>query len=428
MRFQHTVETRYVPSFRTEAVAGMFDVPVSEKLRKTWDVNLPIEDFDWEIGLIVGPSGSGKTTIAKRAFPNAAYFDGLQGLSWSAPSLVDDFAESLTVTEITGALSQVGFSSAPSWLLPYSALSNGQKFRATVARLILESKELVLIDEFTSVVDRQVAKICSAAVQKLVRRQKKRLVAISCHDDIIDWLEPDWVYHVDTGDFKRGRLRRPPIEIELCRVHPKAWHLFKGHHYLSADCNRSATCFVALLDGTPVGFCAAMPFPHPHVKNMWRGHRTVVLPDYQGIGLGNAISEAVGDYFLAQGKRYSSVTSHPAMIAHRTRSPKWVTIRPPGRVPTKGKNGKLMTSAARATASFEYVGDGSPLPPVEPYVKPKKGRKPKPERPAKTPEERAQERLWKRALKKAEKDTLSALQKDAAKTSESVKKTRKRKT
>jgi GNAT superfamily N-acetyltransferase len=90
---------------------------------------------------------------------------------------------------------------------------------------------------------------------------------------------------------------------------------------------------------------------------MWKGHRTVVLPDYQGIGIGNVLSEFVAQSFLDEGKRYSSVTSHPAMIAHRSRSPKWIMTRKPSRVPANGKNGKLKSSASRVTVSFEYIGE-----------------------------------------------------------------------
>ena len=336
----------------------MFDVPPSERLTKSWVIDLPIEKEPWQIGLIVGPSGSGKTTIAKRAFADATYYDGFNGLVWpTEDSLLEGFRPELTVQDITGALSQVGFSSPPAWLLPFHSLSNGQKFRASMARIILESKDVVVVDEFTSVVDRTVAKVCSAAVQKLVRRQNKQLIAVSCHHDIAEWLEPDWIYQVDTGEFKRGYLRRPKLTIELQRVHHKAWHIFKGHHYLSADINKSAHCFIALLDGKiPVGFGAAIPFAHPTMKNAWRGHRTVVLPDYQGVGIGNAISEAIGDHFLEEGKRYLSTTSHPAMVAHRSRSTKWIMYRAPGQVPNRGKGSKITTSTGRMTASFEYVG------------------------------------------------------------------------
>lgn len=354
-KFKHKVETAYNPTFRTQKVAGMFDVPVEEKLSHEWDIDMPVEDEDWSVGLIVGPSGSGKTTIAKRVFGEDNYHTGFE---WSRDkSILDDFPAGIPVKDITGALSHVGFSSPPAWMLPFHCLSNGQQFRAEMARLILESKDVAVVDEFTSVVDRTVAKASSAAVQKFVRKQGKRFVAVSCHYDIMDWLEPDWVYFVDTGEFRRRRLRRPPIELELRRVHHSAWGLFKGHHYLSADLNKSAHCFVAFMEGKPVGFVAALKFPHPTVKDYWKAHRTVVLPDYQGLGIGNAISEAVGEHFVEQGYRYRSVTSHPAMIHHRMASSKWVLVRAPGQVPTQGKNSKVTgQSIGRMTASFEYVG------------------------------------------------------------------------
>ena len=167
--FNHVVETEYKPSFRTEKVVGMFDVPPSKKLRKEWNVEIPIEEKEWQIGLIIGASGSGKTTIAKRLFNEEAYHNGYK---WKSPSLLDDFDKDLSANDITNSLSHVGFSSPPSWLLPYSALSNGQKFRCELARCLTEKKDLIVFDEFTSVVDRNVAKIGSHAVQKAIKKDK----------------------------------------------------------------------------------------------------------------------------------------------------------------------------------------------------------------------------------------------------------------
>jgi ABC-type ATPase with predicted acetyltransferase domain len=79
-------------------------------------------------------------------------------------------------------------------LRPFRVLSNGEQFRVTIARALAEQPELLVFDEFTSVVDRNVAKVASAAIAKAVRRRKQKFIAVSCHHDIIEWLQPDWIY------------------------------------------------------------------------------------------------------------------------------------------------------------------------------------------------------------------------------------------
>lgn len=358
MKVKHRVATAYHESFRSAKVVGMFDVPIrpGQELSQEWEIEVPIEEQDWQLGLIVGASGSGKTTLAKKIFGEDAYHTGFE---WKGEHVVDDFPKGLTAEEITSALSHVGFSSPPHWLRPFRVLSNGQQFRAEIARLLLEQGDLVVVDEFTSVVDRTAAKVGSAAVQKYIRKSAKQFVAVSCHSDIVEWLRPDWVLQVDTGvfDWTRGRLRRPDLNLKIFRCHHSAWRLFRGHHYLSKDINKSAHCYIATVDGEPAAFCAALKFPHPQVKNMWKSHRTVVLPDYQGVGIGGVLNETVGQHYLDQGYRFTGVSSHPAMNAYRRNSPKWRLTRAPGMVPAAGRNSKVTgQSVGRATAAFEYIG------------------------------------------------------------------------
>lgn len=60
----------------------------------------------------------------------------------------------------------------------------------------ITGKELIVFDEFTSVVDREIAKIASFAISKSIKRSNKQFVAVTCHYDVEDWLEPDRVlYH-----------------------------------------------------------------------------------------------------------------------------------------------------------------------------------------------------------------------------------------
>ena len=356
---------RSIPVARTARVMqleGLFDLPPSRCSEVTWRVEVPLDERSWQIGVIVGPSGSGKSTLARELFGDTLVAD----FPWPADhSIVDAFPQRLSIKEITALLSSVGFSSPPSWLRPFAVLSTGEQFRVTLARAIAETDRaddpLVVIDEFTSVVDRTVARIGSAAVAKALRRRRVRFVAVSCHYDIIDWLGPDWIYEPATETFSwRSVQPRPGIRLEVYRTTAAAWRVFKRHHYLDRSVSPAARCFVALVERRPAAFTAAVHFPHPQ-RAGWREHRTVCLPDYQGVGIGNALSELVASFFRATGKPYRSVTANPAMIYHRARSPLWRMTRAPSRLGHNSMSVLRRTSSAnRLTASFEYVGPARP--------------------------------------------------------------------
>src|SRR5215831_16338820 len=147
------VETALDHSARVKQLSGMFDVPAREKLSHHWKGNLPIDEREWNVGLIVGPSGAGKFSVAKKLFGEQPSKD------WKALAVVDDFDEKLSIETIASACSAVGFNTIPSWMKPYAVLSTGERFRVELARHLLEDKDPIVVDEFTSVVDRQVAKI-----------------------------------------------------------------------------------------------------------------------------------------------------------------------------------------------------------------------------------------------------------------------------
>lgn len=347
-------------SARVLQLQGLFDVPVAERSEMHWHVTLPIEDRPWNIGLIVGASGSGKTTVARELFTPQL----ISEFDWSdSKSIVDDFPKGMSIKEITALLSSVGFSSPPSWLRPFRVLSHGEQFRATVARAMAESSDLFVIDEFSSVVDRTVAKIGSCAIARTIRQRNQRFIAVSCHFDIIDWLQPDWVYDPGTDSFQWRELQcRPSIDLEIRMVHRGAWQVFKNHHYLSAELSNASRCFCAFAERQPAAFTAVCFFPHPK-RPGWREHRTVCLPDFQGVGIGNALSDFVASLYRASGYPYFSTTTHPAMIRHRAKTETWKMNRTPGRNPphsgTRNGGKRLWTSllsTGRLSAGFEYIG------------------------------------------------------------------------
>lgn len=346
------IEHKILDSYRTSKIKSMFDVDF-DVVRKIYEINIPIEEKPWNIGLIVGASGSGKTTIAKKLFADYKLFSGFQ---WSDNSIIDDFNKELTPKQITESLSSVGFSSPPDWLKPFAILSNGQKMRVELARIILEMNEPIIYDEFTSVVDRQVAKIGSASIQKFIRKNNKKFIAVSCHYDIEEWLQPDWVYDVNNHKFYWRSLRRPTIHVGIRTATQKEWGLFKEFHYLSAEHNNAAHKYIAEIEGIPVAWCSVLHLPHPHVKNIKKIHRIVVRPDYQGIGLGTHFLSEIANMYK-KNYRITLVTSSPSFIHGLQKNKSWVMTRKPGRLQNAAGTGILKgtTSDKRLTASFEYL-------------------------------------------------------------------------
>ena len=180
-------------------------------MEKRFKGSLPIEDGDWQVGVIVGRSGSGKTSIAKQLFPEAY----IRGFQYKSKCVLDDFPEGLETSEITRMLGSVGFASPPDWLKSYDCLSQGEKMRVDIARALCLDKPLAVFDEFTSVVDREIAKVSAFAISKAVRRSKKKFIAVTCHYDVVDWLDPDWVFCTDTMEFDRKKEAGRPLNSKF---------------------------------------------------------------------------------------------------------------------------------------------------------------------------------------------------------------------
>ncbi len=358
-------------SFRVQQVGGMFDVPIAERVCTRRSVDIPdLNDFPWQIGLIVGPSASGKSTLAKQLFGESA----LQPPAWPTDRAVIDCFGELPTRQITSMLTAVGFSSPPSWIKPYSVLSGGERFRCDLARALAahvnaddegETREspdttsapLVVFDEFTSVVDRTVAQVGSAALAKAIRGDavRCRFVAVTCHYDVAEWLEPDWVLDMASRRFTRRRLRRPPIELSIFRCRQDAWRLFAPHHYLSGQLSPAARCYLATWRDEPVAFCATLTLIGR--RGHWRISRLVTLPDFQGLGIGMRVAEAIGQMYLDEGLRLSVTASHPALLAHCRRSSFWR----PSRVMRIGSRQTHLWrnyrgSRGRTVVSFNYIG------------------------------------------------------------------------
>jgi ABC-type ATPase involved in cell division/GNAT superfamily N-acetyltransferase len=297
----------------TEYVYEAFDIQNKEETSVKIPINFAeCRTFDWNIGVIYGGSGTGKTTLLKE-FGNLAEdnFD-------DEKPLISNF-DWLEPKEVTFLLSSMGLSSVPTWLRPFALLSNGEQYRARLAYKVAKAKEndVILIDEFTSVVDRDVAKAMSYALQKYIRRENKKIILASCHFDIMEWLLPDWTYSPLKGRVERHdylRQSRPKIELSIFRCRYETWNIFKQHHYLTEDLNKAAKCFVILWNDKPMGFVAILPSPSGTIENQFRVSRLVILPDFQGLGIGIKLLNYLGALYKSIDKELNIKTSNPALF------------------------------------------------------------------------------------------------------------------
>ncbi|MDA7977168.1 MAG: hypothetical protein MPJ50_00185 [Pirellulales bacterium] len=361
MNLSFTAQTPIIESFRVRQTRGLFDLPEERTAKVEFQAELPETSDDWQIGAIVGPSGSGKSTVARTAYGESI----VARQEWPTDRAVIDALPKGPIKHVTGMLSSVGFSSPPGWLKPYHVLSTGEQFRCDLAAAVLSDQMLIVFDEFTSVVDRTAAQIGSAAVAHAVREANKRqkrtdfqkFVAVTCHYDVLPWLQPDWVLDMADGTLTRGRLRRPDIEITIHSARQSAWSAFARHHYLSGKLNPAAVCYLATWHGEPVAFCGVLnSIGHVGLRRI---SRLVVLPDYQGVGIGGRFMDAIGEIYADAGDRLRITTSHPAIIARLRTSSQWVvtSIRRGGsNWGAFAKRKKIhSTSFGRTVVSAEYV-------------------------------------------------------------------------
>ena len=319
---------------------------------------------DFGIGLIVGPSGSGKSSILRNLGLEEATYE------WDGTKSVASHFSSYE--EASERFSAVALNSIPDQLKPYHSLSTGQKFRAHMAKALENN---AVVDEYTSVIDRNTAKALSNSIRKYVdRKSLKGIVLVGCHYDVIEWLRPDWIFDTQTGTLTTERLlRRPEITLQVRKADKSAWSIFKQHHYLTADLpNNTPHCYLYYWEGKLVGYGSLNAFPHPKLRACYNIGRVVVLPDFQGLGIGYPIFKNLAEigthnYNHTTGGfgRVKVVTAIPALCNKLDKDPSWQFIKGSDvrktAKPTDRKFGGYDAEyyakhEKRITKAFHYIG------------------------------------------------------------------------
>lgn len=313
-----TLQSDPVDSFRCQKAANSLDIDMTKKLTHHFSVDADIES-PFNVGLVVGASGSGKTTLAENIYGKESL---IRILDPSTP-VIEQFPEAYTYEDCVRSLMGVGLSAVPCWIRPAVTLSNGQKERAEIALQMARDDDLVVIDEWTSVVDRTVGKIMSESIQKWARKTGKRVVLLSCHYDVLDWLQPDWVVDCNKQEFidRRSlqRCRQEKLTFVIRQIGRGSWRYFSKYHYLSDRLpGGHIELYGMFLGDDQIGFqCFANYVPYRKeeqlngVRKKMHSNRTVIHPDYVGLGLGiiliNETSRLMDDRGFHVMAKFSSI-------------------------------------------------------------------------------------------------------------------------
>jgi ABC-type Mn2+/Zn2+ transport system ATPase subunit len=359
-------------TFRCKMACDSLDIDIHKKSvhhLHIAGISLPPK---WNIGLIYGASGSGKTTMVKHLFGENIFDSPLN----EDEPIINQLPAHLSYEECAAILSGIGLNSVPCWVRPVKTLSNGQRARAEAALLMVQDREIVFIDEWTSVVDRTVAKAMSHCVQKFARKHNKKIVLLSCHYDILEWLIPDWLIDCNEQKFHTRQNEnfffqpRDTLRFDIRAIGRESWRYFSKYHYLSERLPGGKIYLYGLFHGDKqIGFqCFANYTPtRAGTRPIYHSNRTVIHPDYQGLGLGIQLINKSSALHLKQHPhhkimaKFSAVPVYKAMIKQK----EWKFIKAMRTMGELKIGGNMLRrdgfrEGGIKTYHFEYVGKTSP--------------------------------------------------------------------
>jgi ABC-type transport system involved in cytochrome c biogenesis ATPase subunit/GNAT superfamily N-acetyltransferase len=293
---------------RSKAVAEAFGLGVDEEhMFAVLDTNLKISPTD--IVYITGDSGSGKSVLL-RAVKKDLGEDAVDVADIQVPHdkpLIETVGE--TVEEGLELLAKVGLGDAFLFLRSYDQLSDGQKYRYRLVKLIESEKQWWILDEFAATLDRDTAKIVAYNLQKLARQHGKAVLAATTHLDLFEDLHPSVHVHKRFG--KEISVKYYPNtpaaectlvkEMRVTEGSTEDWRALAGFHYRSHRITAPRKIFClkrgeelcgVIVYGYPAsaayGRRLVLPKMSMHELNQKLSviSRVVVHPKYRTVGLG----------------------------------------------------------------------------------------------------------------------------------------------
>jgi len=315
--------------FRCQVAANSLDIDVEKKSIHHLKVNNVKIPNKWNIGLVYGNSGSGKTTMIKHLFGDKIFNVKLN----EDEPIINQLPKKMSYEDCATVLNGIGLNSVPCWIRPLKTLSNGQRARAEAVYLMTKSDDIVFIDEWTSVVDRTVAKAMSLCLYKYAKRNNKKIILCSCHQDVLEWLHPDWMINCNKQKFILPKsedfffTKREQLKFEIKEIDRTSWKYFSKYHYLNERLPGGKIYLYGLFhNNNQIGFqCFANYVPHrKKTKIIYHSNRVVIHPDYNGLGLGMKMVDKCSELLLQKiNCRIMAKFSSVPMYKSRIKNENW---------------------------------------------------------------------------------------------------------
>jgi ABC-type lipoprotein export system ATPase subunit len=306
--FNIVYETATELTSRTIGVAEAFGLGVDQAQKFTIYDNVELKIGPMDVVYITGDSGSGKSVLLRALKQDLG--EEVTDMADIQPDpdkpIIDTIGKNLN--EALELLSKAGLNDAFLFLRRFRELSDGQKYRYKIAKLMESGKQWWIADEFCSMLDRDTARIVAYNIQKIARQMGKAVMVATTHTDLFEDLKPSVHIHkrfgkeISVNYYSNASAKECSLTKEM-HVEEGTFADYKKlslFHYRSSRCPPPRKIFI-LKRGDELCGVIVYSYPSPVAfgrSKVWKGtfrqlqgevsvvSRVVVHPKYRTMGLG----------------------------------------------------------------------------------------------------------------------------------------------